>query len=215
VFVVGLSGGKDSTALGLWAWFESGIPREKLLFTTAETSNEAELTYAYLVYLRSVFGSIQVLEPELGFYDLAKKKKRFPSNKARFCTFELKIAPQRENRFTLLRQGLRVCRFGGVRRDEGHVSNDRANTPLWRVDIGDGVWAHSPLIHWTLDDVYAIHTRYLDMDAVCKTIFECSELSDVRKIQLIARMRRGGDTVQSAVCNGGDSGWLFSVHQLQ
>lgn len=72
----GLSGGKDSTATALWLIHESGFPKEQIRFTFCNTHNEHELTYAHVEMLSKHFmewgaPSIEWLEPERGFYELA------------------------------------------------------------------------------------------------------------------------------------------------
>jgi 3'-phosphoadenosine 5'-phosphosulfate sulfotransferase (PAPS reductase)/FAD synthetase len=91
---IGCSGGKDSTALLLWAIHESGYPRETLDVSFCDTGNEAPATYEYLDYLEDALQiGITRIKPELDFFELSRKKKRFPSARARFCTEELKIVP--------------------------------------------------------------------------------------------------------------------------
>ena len=48
---IGCSGGKDSTALLLWAIFESGYSRDSLDVSFCDTGNEAPATYDYISYL--------------------------------------------------------------------------------------------------------------------------------------------------------------------
>ena len=52
----GLSGGKDSGRLAQWALYESGYPRESLVFSACDTGNENEYTYAYLFWLADHLG---------------------------------------------------------------------------------------------------------------------------------------------------------------
>jgi 3'-phosphoadenosine 5'-phosphosulfate sulfotransferase (PAPS reductase)/FAD synthetase len=75
---VGVSGGKDSTALLLWAVHESGYPRESLRASFADTGNELDVTYDYVRMLGETVFPITWLKPERDFYELAKHKKRFP-----------------------------------------------------------------------------------------------------------------------------------------
>ena len=51
IYHVGLSGGKDSTALALWVRYESGLPQDRVRFSFCDSGNEDPLTYAYLGYL--------------------------------------------------------------------------------------------------------------------------------------------------------------------
>lgn len=58
VYHIGISGGKDSTALLLWMIYESGIPREQMIATFCDTQNEAKETYEHIVMLRRGFASV-------------------------------------------------------------------------------------------------------------------------------------------------------------
>lgn len=91
--IVTFSGGKDSLAALLWV-------REHITtnFTTVfcDTGWEHPLTYEY------IYGIADKLHLDLvtlkskkydGMVDLAKKKNRWPSTRARFCTEELKTKP--------------------------------------------------------------------------------------------------------------------------
>lgn len=52
LYHVGCSGGKDSSAVLIWAALESDIPRENLRATFCDTGNEDILTYQHLDLLR-------------------------------------------------------------------------------------------------------------------------------------------------------------------
>src|SRR5688572_14158511 len=90
LFLVGLSGGKDSAAVDLWLTHESDIPRGKIVRAFCDTQNEDPLTYEHLKTLGRATGPHVTLTPPLGFYDLAYLKRRFPSTRNRFCTQDLK-----------------------------------------------------------------------------------------------------------------------------
>lgn len=100
---------------------------------------------------------ITTLEPELGFFELAKKNKRFPSAKARFCTVELKIKPTLKHISTLYAQGNTVLLHSGVRAGESHARSKM----LERAYDGNMLCeVFRPLLTWTIDDVWAIHKKY-------------------------------------------------------
>lgn len=191
VYHIGISGGKDSAALALWAWYESGLPRERIDVNFCDTGNEDALTYAFIDILREHF-PVRVIRPERDFYELARWKKRFPASKSRFCTQYLKIIPSREDILTLQRQGRNVVRFSGVRRAEGHNSNDRGQAEPWEFHDGDMIWIHRPILHFSLDDVWAMHRRYLSLDRVIETVEADPTMAPERKAQLVARMRADG-----------------------
>lgn len=158
----GLSGGKDSTATALWLIHESGVPKESIRFTFCNTHNEHEFTYEHLRMLSVRFQSwgtapIVWLEPERGFFDLAKWKGRFPSRKARFCTQHLKVIPSRADVQQLLRTGHDVIVYSGVRASE---SRERAALPDRGFDDMFGCEVVRPLLRWSVQDVIAYHKRF-------------------------------------------------------
>lgn len=157
IFHLGISGGKDSTAALLWLVNESGYPREKIRVTFCDTGNEHQITYDYIAMLsRDVF-QIETIKPPLGFYELAKKKGRFPSVKSRFCTQELKIFPSQRYVIGLMRGGAKVLLLTGIRASE---SAKRAALPELEWDSFYACDMYRPLLHWTLDDVWAMLAKH-------------------------------------------------------
>lgn len=157
IYHVGISGGKDSTALLLWAVYESGLPHTQIVASFCDTQNEADCTYEHIYKLsRDVF-PIVWLQSE-GFFQLAKRKKRFPSPKARFCTQELKLKPSKSFIESLSEYG-EVVGMSGIRRGE---SPARAKMSEWGNPLESyfNIQEWRPLIDWTLADVIAIHERY-------------------------------------------------------
>jgi 3'-phosphoadenosine 5'-phosphosulfate sulfotransferase (PAPS reductase)/FAD synthetase len=160
IYHVGVSGGKDSSGVLIWMLNESGIPKEQIVASFCDTENEIEETYNHVRYLSEALDHpIEWLKPELGFYDLAVKKKRFPSTKARFCTQELKMKPSKEFIDNLMRAGHEVIAVSGVRADE---SEERSKLPEWGdpMDSYFGIVEWRPLIRWSIEDVFLIHKRY-------------------------------------------------------
>jgi 3'-phosphoadenosine 5'-phosphosulfate sulfotransferase (PAPS reductase)/FAD synthetase len=149
---IGISGGKDSTATLLWALHASGYERESLHATFCDTGNEAPETYKYITYLSEAVFPIITLEPPLDFYELAKKKSRFPSAKARFCTQALKMEPTRLDVLALLQDGHEVVMHTGVRRSE---SEARSNLEIHGFDDYHGIPVIRPILDWTTAQVFA------------------------------------------------------------
>lgn len=135
---VGISGGKDSTAVLLWMLYESGIDRSKLDVTFCDTGNEHDWTYAHVRMLHEKVHPIRTLKPELLFFPLALKKRRFPSTKARFCTEFLKIYPTEDHIRKLKLRGLEPIAVSGVRADE---SEERRHLPEW--DFSGNLFLHA------------------------------------------------------------------------
>jgi 3'-phosphoadenosine 5'-phosphosulfate sulfotransferase (PAPS reductase)/FAD synthetase len=157
IFHIGISGGKDSTAVLLWMVHESGISRDRLDVTFCDTENEHQFTYDQIRLINERIHPVKTLTPPRGFFELARWKQRFPSSQARFCTEHLKIKVTAEHLSELLRVHRTVVAVSGVRADE---SSQRADYLEW--DYSGRLFALQwrPLIRWTLADVLAIHDKY-------------------------------------------------------
>jgi len=154
----GISGGKDSTALLLWALFESGYPRESLDITFCDTGNESPITYRYVAYLEAFLQiGITRIHPGLKFFELAARKRRFPSAKARFCTYALKIKPTIDYINATFREGHTMTLHSGVRAAE---SDTRAKLLDREYDGNFLCEVVRPLLRLSVSDVWAMHEKY-------------------------------------------------------
>lgn len=101
--------------------------------------------------------ALDTLHPTgIPFLDLCMWKGRFPSTKARFCTFELKHTPVKEQVVTpLLDRYDEVISWQGVRAEE---SPSRANLPAWEEDADNtpGLNIYRAILDWKHADVFAI-----------------------------------------------------------
>jgi 3'-phosphoadenosine 5'-phosphosulfate sulfotransferase (PAPS reductase)/FAD synthetase len=101
--------------------------------------------------------ALEILHPTgIPFLDLCMWKGRFPSTKARFCTFELKHNPIKEQIVTpLLDQYDEVISWQGVRAEE---SPSRAGLPMWEEDADNtpGLNIYRAILDWKHVDVFAI-----------------------------------------------------------
>lgn len=94
------------------------------------------------------------------FLDLCLWKGRFPSTKARFCTFELKHEPIKVQVVDpLIAAGHKVVSWQGVRAQE---SPARAALASWEegMDIGSGLAIYRPILSWKHEDVFALARRH-------------------------------------------------------
>lgn len=94
------------------------------------------------------------------FLDLCMLKGRFPSTRARFCTFELKHRPINEQVIQpLLAQYDEVVSWQGVRVQE---SASRARLAEYEADADNqpGLHLWRPLLNWTHDEVFALAKRH-------------------------------------------------------
>lgn len=91
--IVTFSGGKDSQATCIWA--KNNLV-EDWSIAFCDTVWESPMTYQFILEFEVLIqkkGNYLKSKKYQGFIDLVRKKKRFPSTKARFCTQELKVKP--------------------------------------------------------------------------------------------------------------------------
>lgn len=155
--VVQFSGGKDSTALVLWAK-EQNWP-EGFTAVFCDTKHEHPATYAYIEHINQTQlggGLVTVCSAKYpgGMEELVRRKGRVPSTRARFCTEELKVFPFRD---WLRQQDGEATIYQGIRADESGPR--RAAGKRLFSDVYDA-WIERPLFDWTADDVFAIHKRH-------------------------------------------------------
>lgn len=187
---VGVSGGKDSTAVLLWLRYESGWPLARVRVTFCDTQNEDPLTYSYLAMLAELTGlPIEIVEPEHGFLELAQKKKRFPSPKARFCTQMLKIVPSGRYLERLRTTG-RVLLLSGIRQAEGTATNDRGDLDKFGHNDTYQLDQYLPVYDWTLQEVWDIHARHIPLEWVIGLVEDDPMLSDEHKSQIVGQYRQ-------------------------
>jgi 3'-phosphoadenosine 5'-phosphosulfate sulfotransferase (PAPS reductase)/FAD synthetase len=151
--IVSFSGGKDSTALIIWA--KDNLDDFETVWM--DTGWEHPLTYGYVDYIDQELlnGNLRRLKSSEyeGFEDLAMQKGRVPSTKARFCTQKLKLEPLIEY-FDTIRDDFEIHNYVGIRADESY---SRSKMPECNFDLDYyGCWIHRPLLKWTADDIFAI-----------------------------------------------------------
>lgn len=153
--VLSVSGGKDSTATGLYLQ-ELGIPFQAVHMATGWEHPDTD---AYVRdYLPTVLGPITVLHGKHGgFADLVRHKGMFPSRVRRFCTQELKVFPIRDYLASLHAQGLDTVNAVGIRAAE---SKARSKLAEWEESETYDCLVWRPILAWTLEDVVAIHKRH-------------------------------------------------------
>lgn len=116
--LVAYSGGKDSQACLIWAVKKYGSKNIEAVF--CDTGWEHPVTYNHIQKTTMALGVKLVTissKKYNGMIDLAKKKKRFPSMKARFCTSELKSIPFIDY---VLEQKEHLLIIQGIRAQESH-----------------------------------------------------------------------------------------------
>ena len=152
--IISFSGGKDSTALILWA--KENLKTFQTIF--CDTGWEDKTTYDYIDYINRTLLDKKLItlrsEKYDGFADLCIKKKRIPSVKTRYCTTELKKFPTQK----YISQLEDVNLYVGIRADE---SPARSEMKLKEYDFDYyECWVHRPLLKWTAKEVFEIHKKY-------------------------------------------------------
>lgn len=149
--IISFSGGKDSTALVLWA--KEHLSDFRIVF--CDTGWEDPITYQYLDYIQDQM-QMEIIkiksEKYEGMLDLVETKGRFPSTTRRFCTEELKLKPMQTYLQTLAGE---KTLFLGVRADE---SRSRSKLPEGRIFDDDyyQCWIDRPLLRWTADQCFEL-----------------------------------------------------------
>ncbi len=117
--VLGLSGGKDSSALAVF--MRDNYPELEIEYFFTDTGEELEEVYEYLNMLEGYLGkSINYLDPERDFKFWMKQYNNFlPSAQQRWCTVRLKLMPfERWVQKEFLDNGYAVKSYVAIRSDE-------------------------------------------------------------------------------------------------
>lgn len=154
--IVCFSGGKDSTALVLWA--KENLPEFTTVF--CDTGWEHPITYAYVEEIdRTVLdGKLVRIKSDKypgGFVQLVIDRKMIPGVHSRFCTQELKVFPL-QRYFESLND--EVTSYQGIRADESHSRSKMCETE-WLDDAG-GYWIKRPLLLWTAEQCFAMMANH-------------------------------------------------------
>jgi 3'-phosphoadenosine 5'-phosphosulfate sulfotransferase (PAPS reductase)/FAD synthetase len=163
--IVSVSGGKDSTALYLWAIEQFGKDGFRAVF--ADTGHEHPVTYNYLRNLPAMAGGPEIHWVKADFTDAIKKrgreasgtpfldlmiwKGRAPSSKAQFCTEHLKLKPI-QVWLEEIRGDQDVIMYTGIRAGESERRSKMAARE-WS-DLYD-CYTQRPLLLWTAEQIFA------------------------------------------------------------
>ena len=131
VHVLGISGGKDSTALAIF--MRDRVPEMQYYF--CDTGEELEETYEYLAILETFLGKpIKRLNPERPFSHYLKIYNNYlPSPRMRWCTAMLKLKPF-EDWLEADFPGATIKSYVAIRADEdrdGYISHKSNIEPLY------------------------------------------------------------------------------------
>lgn len=141
--------------MSLWLT-ENGIEHERVF---ADTGWEHDDTYIYLDGpLQKALGAISRVHGKRSMVELIRHKGMFPSRTKRFCTQELKVSPLAayiRGRAEAL--DVECVNPVGIRAEES-AARAKLGAWEWQETFDCDVWR--PLLHWSLDDVIAIHKRH-------------------------------------------------------
>lgn len=134
--IVGLSGGKDSTAMALR--LREVNPNVDYQFVCTPTGNELPDMMAHWDKVGELLGSPLIkVNAGVSLLGLIAKQKAIPNWRMRWCTRMLKIEPFQ----VYVLQNTPAVTYVGIRADE---AESREGVTSW----GDGVEARFPLIEW-------------------------------------------------------------------
>ena len=117
--VLGLSGGKDSTALAIY--MSQNHPEIDIEYFFTDTGEELEEVQEYLDKLEPILGKqITYLDPKRDFnFWLKQFGNLLPSAQTRWCTVQLKLAPfEKWVQEEFINQGFSVYSYVAIRSDE-------------------------------------------------------------------------------------------------
>lgn len=183
VFVVNVSGGKDSTAVIL-AMREAEIPCR---YVFADTGWEMPQLYDYLGYLESRLSiTIDRVGRKGGMVGLIKSERSFPNSRVSWCTDKLKIRPLRRYFEKLAdAEDTDVVSVVGIRAEE---SARRAEMPDFQFDDRWGGYVWRPIMRWLIADVLAIHHRHgVELNPLYRLGFDrvgCAPCKNSNKAQI-------------------------------
>lgn len=159
VFIVSVSGGKDSAALACEMKRLAQATGIAVRYVFADTGWEAPETYEYLGTIERVLGiAIDRVQSEHGgMLDIATHKAAFPFRKGRWCTEELKAKPIRAyHERVAVECDTDTVAVVGIRAEE---SSARAEMSSFEFDVKWKGYVWRPMMAWTVRDVLDAHHR--------------------------------------------------------
>lgn len=168
--VVSVSGGKDSTALYLWAIEQFGPDGFRAVF--ADTGSEAPVTLNYIRNLPALASGPEItwLKKDyskrlakkglpvsgIPFTDMLRAHQVMPNHRMQFCSVELKIHPIAEWLDTI--RGDEECAmYVGIRAEESPkraLMKEVEWSELFDCEV------RRPLLRWTIEQVFAMHNKF-------------------------------------------------------
>jgi len=152
--VASISGGKDSTAMGLLLR-AAGIPFRAIHFDTG-WEHPATEKYVRTVVPEAIGAEVEILTGKHGgMVDLVRRKGMFPGARRRYCTEELKVRPAKAllDSYTEAEPvnaiGIRAAESLARSKYTEWEDSSQMNCEVWR-----------PILLWTEQDVIDIHKQF-------------------------------------------------------
>jgi 3'-phosphoadenosine 5'-phosphosulfate sulfotransferase (PAPS reductase)/FAD synthetase len=160
-YIVSVSGGKDSTALLLYALNNLQVSSEdEIVPVFCDTGWEHDDTYRYLDYLEKKLGiKIIRIKSELGgMRELCLHQKFMPNRIMRFCTTELKQKPFKKWIYeNFVSKGIDFISLIGVRRDESKMRSNEECFKIVRETFNRKAFfikTLQPIVYWSTKRVF-------------------------------------------------------------
>lgn len=196
VFIVNVSGGKDSTATIL-AMREAEIACR---YVFADTGWEMPQTYEYLAYLeRRLSITIDRVGRPGGMVELIKSERSFSNPRVSWCTDRLKIRPLRRYfEAVAMETDCDTVSVVGIRAEE---SARRAEMPEFQFDDRWGGYVWRPIMGWLIADVLAAHHRHgVDVNPLYRLGFDrvgCAPCKNSNKAQIELYARHAPERIDA------------------
>jgi 3'-phosphoadenosine 5'-phosphosulfate sulfotransferase (PAPS reductase)/FAD synthetase len=160
-YIVNVSGGKDSTALLLYALNNLQVNKEdEVIPVFADTEWEHDDTYRYLEYLEEKLGLkiIRIKNEIGGMRELALHKKFMPNRLMRYCTSELKQKPFKKWIYeNFVSKNIDFINLVGVRREESRARANEESFKIMRETFNRKAFyikTLQPIVYWSTEKVF-------------------------------------------------------------
>jgi len=149
-YIVSYSGGKDSTALLLWAIAKYG--KQNIIVVAADTGAEFPETFNYFEYIKRKLGvKVHIAKSDKwDFFSYCRYRQMFPSSGIRFCTSRLKTEPIAKW-ITANCNRKEDIMLTGERREE---SNKRAGYEPDYYNKVSRIQGHRPILNLSTNEVF-------------------------------------------------------------
>src|SRR3954471_23564588 len=167
--VVSVSGGKDSTALYLWAIEQFGQNGFRAVFADTGSEHPATVNYVRNLHELASGPEVEIVKADFSKYLAARKEtpsgapfldmlrvNGAPSPKRQFCTEKLKLAPIRDW-LESVRGDAEVFMYVGIRAAE---SQKRAHLPQQQFSEFFDCEMRRPLLYWSESQVFGMLNKF-------------------------------------------------------